>query len=519
MQNIFKKIKDSGLVGKLSTINFNFLGSTRGLRRIRDETERTLDQRRGLVKGWVKEYTPDGTRLRKKIAVAGNKGGVGKTTTKKEVLAATYELTQGLNLRIVGIDGDTSGSNIGNHFSEALKDMPGREDDVPYLKFFRTQSPDGKEGDLLMNCLYELPDHPGLFLAAVPEVEALKDALGQYSDKEHFNKLSKAFAQLDADFTFVDLAPGKNKDQILDFWNTADVRVLSFGLQLEAVKDAVGLVETSQRYHVQSDARAKRDTFYRTSIKRLEDALSESNEALRYPQREIERISPEVQKLRSQVKEYEQKKQHINTQITAIESVYSGDNQNDESKKRIETLIAMRDELIEVKCAAETTLNPLEANLTQLSDRVNELRARIAGYETQEADLERRGREELIKIDRYRSVNDIVGHMNDVLKEEGQSGSYRYSFNDSPIVVVPNIVEPSEINRALRAYDAVRIKLGRDGFLGKKRDDRKGEEWEMESVYPVSPIQRETTQDGKRRVVSAFYISKNNEVIERSLDA
>ena len=67
------------------------------------------------------------------IAVASDKGGIGKTTVATNVAAALHELVSPFGKSVALIDGDLKGPNIGDYTSQKIQAIPYNL----YLGFFQ----------------------------------------------------------------------------------------------------------------------------------------------------------------------------------------------------------------------------------------------------------------------------------------------------------------------------------------------------------------------------------------------
>jgi len=394
-----------------------------------------------------------------KVAVASNKGGNAKTTTAANVAAAIHEVVGPSGRTVALIEGNLGDPHIGDFTSTLIKCM----DDAPFLRFFQDDVEEGKEGEKLFEALYEVPEHKGFFIGAVPAIPSSKIFLNRKTGPDSYWKLSQGFKQLNVDFTVVDLGTGKNKYEILGFWNPSHVRILSHKVDLEAITDALDLIKTSQldstveeialevdRYYAKGESELRKELQkYENLRESQEQQIRDHNEEIVNIRREIDKDDDMLREIRGLIKtkKQEEKTPEAESYIKGLRK--EGKGLRSKIKKAEER------EGVYLSGKEEKTNGLKETNewRTCYQDRLSALLAK-KDYEI----------ETLFGVTSLSALESYYKTMFGLEDSEGGAVKRSLQFNFSPIILLPNLVRLRDYYKAKRSDGTIIEYLHEDGF-------------------------------------------------------
>ena len=423
----------------------------------------------------IRDFIPRIPKIEKlKVAVASNKGGNAKTTTATNVAAAIHEVVGPSGRTVALIEANLTDPHIGDYTSKLLRGM----ENAPFLRFFQDEVREGWEGKKLFESLYEVPEHRGFFIGAVPDTSSSKIFLNRKTGSESYRRLSKGVKQLDVDFAVVDLGTGKNEHEILGFWNPSHIKVLSHKVDLEAVTDAVDLIKSSQLDSTVEEIALEVDRYHSKEEARLREELR-GYEKLREP------LEMQVE---SYIGEHEGFELEINTYNCRLKEITDAVRRAARSKKEGKTeeeLESIKSELKNlrsegrklrgnIKKATERRdayLSEREIPIKDINHTLAEMREKCNSYRQRISESSAKRNEEIENLFRLSSLSELEDHYKTLFgheesRSQGTAGIVErpLQFNFSPTILLPNLVRLRDYYRAKRSDETITNALRKEGF-------------------------------------------------------
>ncbi len=445
---------------------------SRLLKPFKDFKQGKLEARINSIRSFDKENkTPKTERL--KIAVASNKGGNAKTTTATNVAAAIYEEVSPIGMTVALIEANLKDPHIGDFTSKLLRGMS----NTPYLEFFLEAVEEGEEGKKLFEALYEVPEHRGFFIGAVPDLSSSKIFLNRQTSPESYRRLSEGFKQLDVNFAVVDLGTGKNAYEILGFWNPSDIKILSHKVDLEAITDALDLIKSSQLDSTVEEIAFEVDRYHSKEEDRLREELREYEKSRDSLEEQVTSYTGKCEGFELEISDYKRELKEITDVARRAKSEEEGKTEEElESikndlknlKKEGRKLRSKIKKAVEKK---DAYLSERESQISDIKNTLAEMREKCNSYHQRISESSDKMDKEIEKLWTLASLSELEDYYETMFGQKASEGKIvkkPLQFNFSPTILLPNLVRLRDYYSARRSDKTIMNDLINEGFSADK---------------------------------------------------